>query len=496
MVARDARTDVELVEDDGDDVRGAPAGPHAPPGPPGAHRTRRRVLVAGGAVLAVLVVVGIVGQTVVSSRERARVATIAGLPGVVGVVDGPVRVLRSGPDDGVRRATLRTPAGLLVSSSEDEDGAASVRALDPTTGTVAWQADLIERGRALHVPPGGEVVPSRGSCESLGPQGGTLVCLADNGVSLVGRGTLTQVAPDVTRLLVLDARDGSVVADLSEAVDGWVSASLAVLGDLVVVAGAQGDGVHVRALAVDGTVAWGATFPSTTTTAFGAQVELDATADRLVVVTPDAVRLLDAVGGTSREVAMRSDDYVRGVAGDAVVVQTLSGGTLVVRPGGVVRVAGDWVELAVDDGSAPGLLLTMDGSTLRAWDEAGDARWQADVTVPEFQALLLEGRVIAGSGTDVVAVDATTGDELWRAGSLLPGSGITTDGRSVLVLAPRPGRSAPEGVVALDARDGDVLWRTTLPESVDSLRSVHGVLVAFTFDEQRDGGWPVVTVLG
>jgi len=507
-VARgDARTDVELVEDDDGTTGGPPGGGRLPGGaadhgddPTGAsHRTRRRVLVLGAALVAVLLAVGVVGQAVVASRERARIEAVAGLPGVVDALDGPVRVLRSGADDEFLRATARTPDGLLVTSSQGDDGAASVRAFDPADGTVAWEVELIAPRDVLDPLPGGEVVRGGGWCVEYGSDGDLLVCLADDGVSVVGRGTLTQVAPTTTRLLVLDAHDGSVVSDLSAAVgEPLSSTSVAVLDDLVVLAGADASAVHVRAITVEGAVEWEATFPTTTTTAYGSYAEVHATTDGVAVVTADALMLLDASGATVQGHQMAPDSHVRGTVGDAVLVLDLAvhGDTVVVRPDGVRSLPGRWVTLGVDDGSAPGLLLTSDSDGLHAWDLDGDPLWSSEQPVNQQDAVLLDGRVIAGYATELFALDAATGAERWRAGGLLPEAAVATDGRHVLAMAPAPGGSAPQVLVALDAASGGVAWRETLPDEVTALRPTHGVLATYHLDGSTGDAGPVVTVLG
>ena len=503
MARGDARTDVELVEDD-DDATTAPGG--ATPQPPAARAsgaddehspaTRRRALVIGAALLAVLTVVAVVGQSVVASRERTRTAALADVPGLVDAVDGPVRVLRSGPDDGLLRSTDRTPAGLLVGSRGEADGAESVVAVDPADGTVVWRTELLAAGPTVYVPPGGQSVPTSGQCRPSGQDGALLVCLADDGVALLGRGTLTQVAPARTRLVVLDARDGAVVSDLTDAVgEPLVARSVAVVDDLVVLVGAGGPSAYVRAVRADGTVAWQDEFPSTTTTAYGSQVRLDALPGGVAVATRSTLRLLDATGAVQQEVPLRSDDRVRGTAGDAVVVEAPGEGTVVVRARGVVRVPGRWVQLDVDDGTAPGLLLTADDTGVRAWSPDGTRRWASDVRVAGSRALVLDGRVVLGSGTAVVALDAATGDRSWRTGDVQPRPGLATDGRYVFVLG--EGGDAPTRVVALDAAAGGAAWRVDLPQPVDRLVAVLGVLTAFSFDDLDAGdGLRRVTVLG
>ncbi|MBD7918691.1 PQQ-binding-like beta-propeller repeat protein [Cellulomonas sp. Sa3CUA2] len=505
MARGDARRDVELVEDDEGVTGGAPPGGGSQPGtaagdgePAGApHRTRRRLLVAGAVLLGLAVVFGVVAQGVVTSRERARMAAVAGLPGVLNPVDGPVSALRSDADADAEllRASARTPDGLFVASRETVDGTASVVAFDPADGAVAWEVELIGPGSALDVLPDGEVVRSHGSCETYGTERELLVCLADNGVNVVGRGTLAQILPTETRLVVLDARDGAVVNDLSSAAgEPLASRSIAVLADLVVLAGTGESTARVRALAADGTVAWQTSFPTTTTTAYGARAELRATSDAVALLTPDALRLLDEAGETRQQVELTSDTRMEVAPGYAVA--DTPQGTVVVRPDGIQRAPGTWVRLTVDDGSAPGLVLTSDERGLHAWDVDGRALWTAVPTPTAYSAVLLDGRVLIGNGTALDALDAGTGERMWSAPGLLPQSGTATDGRYVLVLAPGPGGSTPDVLVALDAADGQRAWAVDLTEPVSSILPVHGVLVAYSFDGSQDGGGLVTYVLG
>lgn len=504
---------MELVEDDEDDVAvGTPPHHGAGAAPrddvphddvphdddPHAHDPqrdtgRRRRVVVLVALVAVLAVVAVVGQAVVSSRERERVAALAGLPGILEAIDGPVEVVRSGSDDVLLASTARTPDGWSVVQHEDEAGRTTARAVDPLDGTVRWETELVAAGTALAVLPGGEAVRSRGAC--LPADGDLLVCQADNATALVGRGTVTQLRPTVTRLVVLDARDGTQVADLSGiASDAWLSTSAGVVDDLVVVAGTDGATTVVRATTVAGDVVWEEAFPATTTTSYGAQVTVMPTTDGVAVASPTALRLLDTSGRTVGDVALTADRYVRTTAGDAVVVgSTGPDGTLVVDPHGSRVLRGSWVASVADDGSAPGLVLTSDGDGVHAWSTDGTERWTADLHDGGSGAIVLAGRVVLGHGTAVVALDATTGAEVWRTPDLLPDSGIATDGRYVLTLDATPGGSARQDLVALDARDGGPSWRVTLPHAVEALLVRAGTLLTVARDDE--GAGLAVTVL-
>lgn len=496
MARGDARTDVELVEDDGSDG-GAPRDV-VPVAPDARRRTRRRVLVAAAALVTALVAVGAVAQSVVTSRERERIAAVAGRPGVVGLLDGPVRVLDERRDATLLYSSAGTSTGLWVAVAEGADGGEVARAVDPLDGSTVWETALVD-GADLTEVAGGEVVPSRGTCQALGAHGVQVVCVADDAVSLFGRGTLTQHPPTTTRLVVLDATDGSVVADLSDAAgEPLVATTLAVLDDLVVLAGAAGGEAHVRALTVQGAVAWDASFPVTTTTGYGTAVDLRVTTDAVALVTTDAVRLLDATGVLRREAPLTAGDGVIGTAGDAVVVVTADG-TLLARPAGAERVPGMFLRPSVEAAAEPGLVLTADGATLHAWHPDGTEAWSVERRAADGAALLPD-RVVVGVGTQVVALDAATGDELWSTSGLLPHAGLVTDGRQLLVLAPLRDDSRPQVVAALDLADGDVAWRVELPAVVTGIREFHGVLATYTFGaslpEAGAEAGAVTTVLG
>jgi outer membrane protein assembly factor BamB len=96
--------------------------------------------------------------------------------------------------------------------------------------------------------------------------------------------------------------------------------------------------------------------------------------------------------------------------------------------------------------------------------ESGDVRWTKKLGTPISGAVTLDaGRVLATTlggqedPSEIVALDADSGDELWRASaedaSNLVSAPVVADGRMLTL-------DALGGVLAFDAEDGHFLWRT------------------------------------
>lgn len=507
MGRRDARRDVELIEDDDHPGVPGPAGTHrrragerTTPGDdahePGAHpdeahtrRHRRRAAAVGAGLVTALVVAGLVGQGVVTARERDRVARLAGVANLLDPLTGPPRVLWSDAGS-MADTTVRTAGDLLVGTAEGPGGEVRVQARAAATGAVAWDVELLPAGTRTDVPDDTEHVGARLGCAGMGVDVELVACLADDTLVAHVDGLQHVLAPGVVRLLLLDPQDGSVVVDLSDAVDvSRPPDSFTVVGDVVVLAGADPDSAHVRAVTREGAVAWQSTTP-TATTPGRTRAWLEPVDDGMVLVTGDGVHLLTAAGTTLRSVPLGADDMIVSAVRDTVVVLAREAGrdgdtatrerTLAVRADGVVEHPGTPVPLGVDDGTGPAL-LTTDTGALHAWDRDGTSLWSADQRVSYGSSIVLDGRVHAASGNDLVTLDARTGEVLWRAPDLLPETALLTDGRHLLVAAPPVDGEEHPGLVALDRTDGSVVWRSPLPD-VEWLAAHHGLLVAYRWD--------------
>lgn len=118
--------------------------------------------------------------------------------------------------------------------------------------------------------------------------------------------------------------------------------------------------------------------------------------------------------------------------------------------------------VAVDETSA---YIGDVGGRLTVIDlESGDVRWAKELGTPISGAVTVDaGRVLATTlggqddPSEIVALDAESGDELWRASaedaSNLVSAPVVADGRMLTL-------DALGGVLAFDADDGRFLWRT------------------------------------
>ncbi|MCC2321388.1 outer membrane protein assembly factor BamB family protein [Cellulomonas xiejunii] len=521
MARHSARTHVELVEDDGVDgvapppdgqPRTTPDGPrptdHAHPSP----RTRRRVLTVAATLVVALVVVATVGEVREAAKERARLAGFAALPQALSPLDAPPEELWTGDTDGLLlQTTVRTAGGLLVGAHAGDDGSSIARALDPATGEVVWEQELLA---ASDAPPDPGVFAQSGSCLAHGADVPLVACLASDAVAVYDDDDVRYVPATVTRLLLLDPQDGTVVADLSDAVAGMGSApAFLVLGDLAVVSSVVDGATEVVAAAPDGTVAWRTTVPApvlpeSSARDGGPRAQVTPLGDHLLVATAVELRVLDATGATLRTVTLGSDEFLEGTSGATALVSTAGDRVPVMQFSGSVgegetskvlwddhvgEVPGRWLRPQLDDGSADGLVLTVDHESIHAWDPDGALRWRADRPSSISALTVLAGRVHLTVGGGLVTLDARTGAELWRRDRLVVADAVLTDGRHLLVRTAAPADAPQAELVALDATDGTVAWRTQLPPGVDSLWAVGGLLVGVSSGEE--GTWEV-TVLG
>ena len=519
MARRSGRTHVELVEDDGLDGSAPPPDENARstsdgPGSPGhAHpspRTRRRVLTIAAALVVGLVAVAVVGEVREAARERARLAVLATLPRVLAPLDAPPEVLWTDDTDNLLLGTtVRTAGGLLVGAHAGDDGSSIAHALDPATGEVVWERELLA---APATAPQPDAPPQGGFCQAHGADGTLVACFAGDDGSVPDGDGFRYLAPTVTRLLLLDPQDGTVVADLSDAVAGTGAVpAFLVLDDLAVVSSVVDDVTQVVAVDRAGAVAWRHTVPVEPTSPARVDLrraEVVPLGQHLLVATPDELRVLDGTGATVRAVPLGSDEFLEGTSGATVLVSTagdrapvdlFSGRvgegetTKVLWDDHVGEVPGRWLRPHVDDGSAHGLLLTVDHENLYGWDPDGELRWTADRPSSIESLDVLAGRVHLTVGAALMTLDARTGGELWRRGGLVVEDQVLTDGRHLLVRPAAPADAPHAELVALDAADGTIAWRTELPPGPRFLHAASGLLVSISVGEEDAWG---LTVLG
>lgn len=445
-------------------------------------------------VLAVIALAGV--QLVVDARERAAVAALAAVPGVVRPVDADLRVLWE-PGPGTQAALQSGIAvdGSLIGLQQSDDNAQALVAVDERTGERRWTTTL---AAAHTVDHGADGFTSVGGCV-LEPGGtGRVVCLVTDAF-LTYRDTAMVYVPSSTGLLVVaDVDDGSVVAvrPAPSVVAFTVLAGLAVTAEPA----ANGAVAVTAADLVSGQREWQTTVP-------GAPVVPDdsgyadgstsmfATADGVGVVMPGRrIALLDTTGRVVRTGLDASLGYVADPA--TATVAAVAGDeqgtprTTIVGGGPDLVLSGQQMRVSADDGSVPDLVLMAD-NVVRAYDRStGAVRWTVR-HVPAGDALVLRGRVYLSTGGGVVAVDGRTGEELWRApvGPGLTLGGLVTDGRHLLSSQQRPEGpgdvTSPDDwpgvgvLVAYRFDDGGEVWRVDLPGGLLGAGAVGHTLVGW-----------------
>ncbi|KQR10562.1 hypothetical protein ASF78_17980 [Cellulomonas sp. Leaf334] len=474
---------VELVEPDD-----APARP-AEPG--SRHRSRRWLLVS--AVAVVVVLVG--AQVVVELRERAAVAVLAQVDGVVRPVDEDVRILWT-LDPGIEWVPSSGVAGgVLVGLERAGNGSQALVAVDELTGEHRWTTPLVGAHAVARTDDGFEQV---GGCVVAAGDDERVACLVSDAYLAYREAENVLVPSQLSRLVVADLADGSIVADRD--VPGAVA--FAVLPGAVAVGVPRSDGALVVTATdlLTGRQQWQSVVPPGEVEPdeggfLDRSITLLRTDDGLAVVTAGRrVSLLDGDGGPVRTVL----DASNGVAADARLgivaafsqddegretTTVLGAGPDLVLPGRLARVS-------ADDGSLDDLVLAA-GSRIRAYDRSsGRELWDVGHGL-SGAAVVARGRVYLSTPDGVVAVDGRSGTELWRA-PVLPGrtmGDLVTDGHHVLSAQQRPDEPGAAtalndwpGVgelVAYRFDDGGEDWRVDLPGTLLGVASLGHNLVGW-----------------
>lgn len=473
--------EVELVDEIDVHVTAAPSDGSAP-GPRSWPRRHALWLVP----VAVVAVLGLVGaQSVLDARERSRIAALADVPGVIPPTGPDIGVIwRAPPELGAVMQGGSMVDGLMVGGATDDDGGVRVVALDPDTGETRWTTPV-----SLPVPnpqPDGTQPSTWVSCSEIPRDDGPLAaCLSQQyGENVVG-------LPDTT-IWVLDPSDGHVLSTRSIAGTSGVTFTK----DAIVVATrvddagepARDDASSVRwkvvaADARDGTQQWTWTTPpvdvlgredgpSAANASGGAY--MSTFGDQVVLSVDTDAWILDDDGTLVRDVPLESGSWLQGARAGAYVLSTYSSsnrysGKLLLADGTEVPMDQTAAWLPVDDGSAPGVVLTVgDGPSgvlgISGRDaKTGQTLWHKDDAVTT--ALLLDGVVYVLAFSDLSAVDARTGEVRWTTKLDVGPSQLSTDGRYLLV----PGLRIT--LEAYSLADGQLAWTADLHDAVTEGRS-------------------------
>ncbi|MET0789129.1 MAG: PQQ-binding-like beta-propeller repeat protein [Cellulomonas sp.] len=448
-------------------------------------RRQRRPIVVGSVVLALALAAT---QGVAAAQERAAVARLSAMPGVLAPVDATLTVTRRVPADDTDQL-VGNAGGLHV----DDDGAQSYTWVGDAADDPGWTVEVLGATPAL-ADNAGHVIASTSCLPDEEPGGrpgrsSRVVCLVtDGGLIVDGGGGIARVPSTVRRVVVLSAADGSVVARWP--VDR--GDSMALLPGLVVLgSGSAHDSTVTAHDVLTGEQRW--THVDRVADGLGysggdvVNVSVFRTGDLIAYSPPSRSLLLLAADGT---VVRNLADEARGDSwgwstdprhGSLVLhSQDGAGATRSTflapdgDPAADVTVDGRPVELSVDDGSVPGLLLTAN-SELRAWDAGtGTARWSHEGSAVTG-ALVVRGRVYVASSLGVVALDGRSGRTLW-ASATEDGPVVgppLTDGRHVLV----PFANAEPVLVAYDPVSGREEFRTGYPAGVAEVGPAGRLLV-------------------
>ncbi|AEE44751.1 PQQ-binding-like beta-propeller repeat protein [Cellulomonas fimi] len=494
--------DVHLVEDDPLDP--APTGDLPRPPRPRWQPALRPAL--AGVLAVALALTGT--QLVLDARERARVAELADVRGVLRPLD---------PGVGVRWEAAAADAAVVESGTAVGDvvvGVAplpgprvEVRALDDRTGVLRWSRELDLPTPAMS--PSAAEPATWTACTPLVADDGSsshpaVGCLAQQ------PGGDTGPAPQVA-VWFLDAADGTLLS--SRRLPG--SAAFSVLGGLFLAAervDERAGSARWRLTAQDpsGRTAWTFTTPRVPATRDSdvpadlwstSYASLDARGERVLLSVGTSSWLLDAGGALQRRDPVEVAWWPELARGGVVVHSTWSQDgeprARVLLPDGRpvdVRSAPLW--LSVDDGSAPGAVLfstragRRDGTaaTVSALDaSSGAVRWRV-TGLEASAAVLLRGRLYLTGPDGLAAVDASTGRVLWTTPLERPADELATDGRWLLLRGPGP------VVEAYATADGQRAWRADLSGAVDAGTDLRvGWQVPHLYAVRPDG---TVAVLG
>jgi outer membrane protein assembly factor BamB len=435
-------------------------------------------------------------MVVANRRESARLAAIAGVPGILSPVDG--RVAELWRNDAGQYSGLAELAGRLVGVENHSDGSADVVALDPLTGTAIW--------RTAARPAGGVDVGAHCAFpDASRPADGTTVspviaCVVlDEFVTVVNDAVGEARYPSKARLLVVDAASGAVQSD--DQTDP--STSVSFIGTDLVTGRVDADG-RVRVTRTDprGTaVRWTFSSPAPVgKDAFGhAATWVEVTGDLVTIRSIAAT--YEGVPGSSASswVLSASGDVIRSRIDDASEwfgggISVLLAGKVLAEPTSrasstaVIDLAtgrsftADATQLATwaDDGSLPGLLIMQSpgGDHLIGYDLAsGRPAWTVPTGILVGGAVIIDGRIVQAGTAAVTSIDGRTGETIWATPIVHPAATgqdsqpemrlVATDGRLVL-LAWTDGSS---GIVlsAYGLDDGKARWET----HVDDAQSVN-----------------------
>jgi len=411
---------VDLVEQD--ETSDEPERLVVPQGP----RWLRRHVRAAVAIAALVVAVVVGTQVVSDARERAQVAALGSVPGVVRPLSSDLRVAWRLPAEQASAVWSAPADGVVVAGSSRDDGFRLI-GRDEATGATLWTTPV-------------RPTPGPGAWTWCLP-----VARADGDVTVCTAGSnsgLWEVTGPDRHLWVLDPRTGAVLAERTLPMTAQLAAHG---GDLLVARPVDDDRWRLDATdPVTGTARWTfTTDPVTSTSTLMLDtpqlVDVD---DGVLLVVPGHMWSVGADGRLRTEVS-NDGSWWTGLRGGALLGfrqdGTGTGGyrsTVVLADGTQVAGADRDLDVSPDDGSAADVVVTAAaaagaGQVVARSADDGHVLWTAAGS--PNTAMMLRGRLYLGSPDAIEARDPRSGRVIWHHALDHRAQQLATDGRSLLV---------------------------------------------------------------
>ncbi|WP_456825486.1 outer membrane protein assembly factor BamB family protein [Cellulomonas sp. P5_E12] len=435
--------------------------------PPGIPATTHHPVLRWWPLAAVVVVCLVAATMLASARDRAFVAHIEAVPGLVRPLDAAPAPLWEVPGRTANGGVLAAD-GALVVVGEGND-AWNVTAHDPTTGDVLWTVPVGSAPRS-GFESGGVTCPARGT-----DVGSLVLCLVPQPRVLYSDDASIQEEPRVT-VLPLSASDGTRTGGWE--IRGDVVGIERVDDDLVIGRLAPDNHLEVqRRSGRSGAVVWSYRTPADMAQLLSASMHV---LPPIVVLDGESTIILDADDGHTLVAGARFTGLeAAALRGRFATWAPVGGGHMHDVDGAeLYRLSGLPAQLSADDGSEPARVVVDEGSQLVSLDlGTGTEQWRT-VSMLDPRVLVGHRLVVSGAGTYGV-LDASDGRELW---SVDTGDALGWEPLSDGTLVLGPG-SSPDGRPELWGRalaDGVRYWAVPLPEHVRHVDAVGGQLVVRT----------------
>ncbi|MGV8965820.1 MAG: PQQ-binding-like beta-propeller repeat protein [Cellulomonas sp.] len=477
---------------DRDDHPGPLAEEPADRGPGSAHLAAARTwaLRRWWPVAAALVLVVGTGALVSDRREAARVAALAGIPGFLSPLDGPVAELWRARDE--QYIGLSVLGNLVLGVAYQTDGTTDVVGLDALSGAVTWRTPVLSGRSDVNTGWTSCVLPARRGPGEPTAENAVAACIVVDTSETVAGSDYGATFPTAARLLLIDAYDGAVRAEQDVA----ASTSVSTLGADLLISYVDADGrAHVRRTdALASTDRWTFTSPERVPADDDQYPQLQTVVNDDVVLANASVFSSSggnstgtswALAGATGALLHTEEDAAGGWVDVATGGSTLltpvsadpSSGTRVVDVASGRAFTADAVAtwMAADDRSLPGLLVmqSLSGADLVAYELAtGTPRWTVRADGANG-TVVVDGRIIRAGSKEITAIDGRTGKAVWTTPLQQPGSAgyqyggpggsLATDGRLVLLTRPDGGGQV---LAAYGLDDGRERWTVPVDQSL------------------------------